>query len=72
MTVRDLIKVTTCGILLTCGEDPNNELPEIEIPACCVDEIWWLSDDVLDHEVHLITVKNGSIYASLFLSGDEE
>ena len=72
MTVRELISVTTCGILITGGEDPNNEIPEIEIPACCTDECWWLSDDVLDHKIHLMTVKNGSVYVSLFINGDTE
>ena len=74
MTVRDLIENTTCGILLTSEEDPNNSycLPEIEIPANCTDATWWLSNEVLDHEVYLMTVKNGNIYASLFVRKEKE
>ena len=67
MTVKELIKVTTCGILLTSEEDPNNERPEIIIPANNCDEIWYLSDEVLNHEVHLITVRDGMIFASMFV-----
>lgn len=70
MTVRELLKVTTCGILITSGEDPNNEIPEIEIPANCTDEDWWLSDEVLDHEIHLLTIKNGNVFVSLFIDND--
>ena len=72
MTVRDLIKVTTCGILLTSEEDPNQEVPEIKIPAGNCDEMWWLSKEVLDHKVHLITVKDGMIFASLFVGGETD
>ena len=70
MTVRELLTVTTCGLLITSREDPNNSFADIEIPANCIDEPWWLSDSVLDHEIHLMTVKQGSIFISLFVDND--
>lgn len=66
MTVRDLIKDCICELWITAEEDPNRQPPDLKIHCCSdAEEQGYLSDKVLDSEVHLIKAVNNAIYISL-------
>ena len=66
MTVKDLISTVTCDLYITFGEDPNNVSPDIKIMTSVnADDV--LCDNILNHEVYLMTAVDDAIYISLLL-----
>ena len=70
MTVRELLKTVTCDCYITLGEDPNFVEPDIRLSASLVEPEDILGESILNHKVHLMTVKNNAVYISLFLDND--
>ena len=65
MTVREVLENSTCEVWITFGEDPNREPADLKIycKSDCEEEEF-LSDSVLNKEVHLMTVKDHAIFIS--------
>ena len=66
MKVKDLIKDCICELWITAEEDPNRQPPDLKVHCCSdADDQDFLSDRVLDSEVHLIKADKDAIYISL-------
>ena len=71
MTIRDLLKCAMCPVWITFSEDPNSHDADPEVRLWCTSGSEWteasvLSDELLDSDVHLLTVSGGAVYVSVF------
>lgn len=70
MTVKELLKTITCDLYITLEEDPNFVEPDIKLSASLAEPEDVLGESILNHKVHLTTVRNNAVYISLFLAND--
>ena len=68
MKVSELIEVITTDLWITFGEDPNREEPDIILRDTSHTT---LSGELLEAEVHLMTVEHNAIFISLNRNGGE-
>jgi hypothetical protein len=66
MTVRELLNDAISPVWITTKEDPNQDGPEIIVNANSdYEEKDFLSEQILDSEVHLIKSTGNALYVSL-------
>ena len=67
MTIKEVLKHNTGELWITAEEDPNNARPDIIIkPTYSESEYGWLSDELLNTEVHLMVAEGDVLFVSTF------